>query len=260
LSSVVKESSVSISVLVPVLGRPANAAKVAASLEAASGFRHELLFICTEGDSKQIEACRATERGVLEVAWPPERDYGRKMNAGYRLAQCDWLLLGSDDITFEPGWDAELLRVAAETGKRVVGSNDKANRTVQQGVFSTHTLVARSYVEDLGGCLEGPGHLVSEAYDHNFVDRELAALAQARGEWAFAPNAVIRHHHPAFGGAQQDATYEKGRNTFFGDQMLFWERAEQWGFVGLLPQEISLIRRRKGGRRGTARARREAQR
>lgn len=249
----------SISVLVPVLGRPANAAKVAASLEAVSGFSHELLFICTEGDTEQVEACRATERGVLEVSWPPEHDYARKMNAGYRLAQCDWILLGSDDITFEPGWDTELRRVADGTGKRVIGSNDMANRLVQKGWFSTHTLVHRSYVEELGGSLEGPGYLVSEAYDHNFCDRELAALASARNEWAFAKDAIIRHHHPAFGGAKQDATYEKGRATFLEDQALFWERAARWDYVGLLPQEMSLIYRSRGrsARRSTARARRE---
>ena len=250
----------SISVLVPVLGRPANAAKVVASLEASTPFVPQVVFIATAGDDEQVAACRATGRETVIALWKPERDYGRKMNYGLAHAQHDWILLGSDDITFEPGWDTEMLRVAAETGKRVIGSNDMANRIVQKGVFSTHTLVHRSYVEEHGGGVtEGPGFLISEAYDHNFPDRELAALAQARGEWAFAPNAIIRHHHPAFGGAEQDATYEKGHRTFYDDQLLFWERAALWNFVGLLPQEMTLIKRsqRRIARGSTARSRRE---
>ena len=251
----------SISVLVPVLGRPGNALPLVESLDAASSELHALTFICTAGDDEQIAACRATGRNVRVVPWEPVRDYGRKMNLGYKGTRADWVLLGSDDITFEPGWDVELLRVARETGKRVIGSNDMANKIVKQGLFSTHTLVARSYVEELGGGLEGPGFLISEAYDHNFPDRELAALAQSRDEWAFAPAAIIRHHHPAFGGAKEDATYRKGRATIFDDQLIFWERAEQWGYVGLLPQELSLLRRSTTRTRAasTARARRERQ-
>jgi glycosyltransferase involved in cell wall biosynthesis len=257
--SSVKGVSVSISVLVPVLGRPANAAPLVESLDASSEAQHELIFICTPGDEEQIAACQETWANILVVTWQPERDYGRKMNAGYRHARHDWILLGADDVSFDPGWDTELLRVAEESGKRVIGSNDMANRLVMRGAFSTHPLVARSYVEEHGGGLEGPGLIVSDAYEHNFPDRELACLAMKRGEWAFAKNAVVRHNHPAFGGGKQDATYNRGRDTFLDDQTLFWERSAQWDHVGLIPQEMSLIKRsqRRLARQSTARARRE---
>jgi hypothetical protein len=224
----------------------------------------EMVFVASEGDVDQIEACRALlddlKTVLITAKWKPEHDYPKKMNLGFRQTDSDWVLLGSDDITFEPGWQDELLRAARATGKSVIGTNDKANRLVMKGIFSTHALVSRAYVEEQGGCLEGPGHLVSEVYEHNFPDRELAALAQSRDEWVFAPRAVIRHRHPAFGTAPQDATYEKGREHFHEDQARFWERAEQWGNVGLIPQEIQIkdrSKKRMARLAATARARRE---
>jgi glycosyltransferase involved in cell wall biosynthesis len=236
-----------ISVLVPVLGRPQNAQKVVDSLDGSIRGRTdiELIFIASAGDVDQLGACLGTGRLTLIANWEPEHDYARKMNYALAYTSADWVLLGSDDITFEPGWDVEMLRVA-EGGKRVIGSNDKANRLVyQKHLFSTHTLVARSYIEDPGASLDGPGSLVSEAYDHNFCDRELAGLAQFRGEWVMAPRAIIRHSHPGFGTAPQDATYEKGRKTFLDDQVIFWERSERWERHGLIEQELSLIKRSK---------------
>lgn len=239
-----------ISVLVPVLGRPRNALPLMRSLRATSDAY--LLFLCSLDDRDEIdavlEACEADETGETEyviVEWrSTERggDYARKMNRGYELTDSDWVLLGADDISFGPGWDTQLERAAA-SGKRVLGTNDKANRLVARGVFSTHPLVARSYVEEHGGCLEGPGQLVSEVYDHNFPDRELAALAQSRDEWLFVPSAVVQHNHPMIGKAENDDVYLKGRERFWEDQALFWERAKQWGYVGLIPQELSAMKR-----------------
>lgn len=254
-----------ISVLVPVLGRPQNARPVLESLRATSDA--ELVFVVTSGDLEQLDACRMAvtldpgpSRTLVVEKWK-SHDYPKKMNHAFRETVSDWVLLGSDDITFTEGWAEEMLHVAASHGKRVVGSNDKANRLVMdKGLFSTHALVDRTYVEEVGASLDGPGLLVSEAYDHNFVDRELAALALARNEWVMAKRAIIRHHHPAFGGAPEDDTYRKGKGTFHDDQELFWARSERWGRVGLLPQEISVIHRsshRLSRRQATARARRQ---
>lgn len=232
-----------IDVFVPVLGRPANAAPLVASLE-ASGADAQIVFIASSRDVDQVEACEATGCLTVTVPWPAGRaDYARKMNRALVFSVAPWVLLGSDDIAFEPGWDTELLRVAERTGKQVIGTNDMSNRLVKRGVFSTHTLVERSYIFRRGGCLEGPGYLVSEAYDHNFVDRELACLAQVRDVWAFAPQAIVRHNHPMTGRAKPDETYAKGRRYFQEDQALFWTRAKEWDYAGLLPQELTIVRR-----------------
>lgn len=231
-----------ISVLVPVLGRPQNAKRVSDSLAASTDRDVELMFLVTDGDDDQIAACAETGRAVAFCMWDPEHDYARKMNHGFARTDSEWVLLGADDIDFQPGWDTALERAAA-SGKRVLGTNDMTNRLVMRGVFSTHPLVARSYVDEVGGCLEGPGHLVSEAYDHNFPDRELAALALSRDEWLFVQDAVVKHNHPMIGAAENDDVYLKGRERFWEDQALFWERAKQWGYVGLIPQELAAMKR-----------------
>lgn len=248
-----------ITVLVPVLNRPQNAATVLQSLRLSTDFRRdiELVFIASPQDLAQIHACRqavALDRSqggdsrMIYSKRPPEEghDYSRKMNIGFAETEGEWVLLGSDDVTYEPGWETELLRVAEETGKSVIGSNDMANRLVyRHHLFSTHTLVKRSYAEDPGASLDGPGRIVTEAYDHNFPDRELAGLAMYRDEWAFAPNAIIRHRHPGFGTAKQDATYEKGRASLHEDQLIFWDRAARWDNIGLIAQELTLLKRSK---------------
>lgn len=262
----------SVSVLVPVLGRPQNAQPLLTSLR-ESGSLAELVFIVSARDLEQLDACRiavALDRAKVSgelssviVAGhdPGGHDYPRKMNLAFGKTTSEWVLLGSDDIEFTAGWDTMMVRAGEKTGKAVIGSNDKANRLVQKGLFSTHALVSRRYVDELGASLDGPGVLVSEAYDHNFCDRELAALAKARDLWLFIPQAVIRHRHPAFGSAPQDATYLKGRETFLADQALFWQRAERWGNVGLLPQELSIKdRSRKRMERLAATARTRASR
>jgi len=234
-----------IDVLIPVLARPQNAEPLIVSLMQSSSVSCRTLFLCSEGDEAQIEACLATGEDVLVADFGEQHQYPKKMNKGFERTEQPFLLLASDDLDFKQGWDELTLQMAEATGAGVIGTNDKANRLVVKGQFSTHPLVRRSYVEEQGGSLDGPGILVSESYDHNFVDRELCHLAQARKQWAFAQNAEIVHRHPAWGTAPQDATYEKGRLNFGVDQELFWDRAEQWGYVGLLPQELSIIRRRR---------------
>jgi glycosyltransferase involved in cell wall biosynthesis len=204
----------------------------------------KLTFICTEGDDDQIAACRSTAADVLVVEGGAS-EYPRKMNHGYRVTSHPYLLLAADDVDFQPGWDGAALAVAEQSDKSVIGLNDLLNRNVMDGHFSTIPLVRRSYVTEQGGSLDGPGVLLHEGYDHNFVDRELCALAQARNEWAFAPDAKIRHVHK---GRHADATYRKGADHFQADHELFMQRAKEWGNVGLMPQELRFQRR--AGRRG----------
>lgn len=230
-----------IDVLVPVLGRPQNAQPLADSLRDNTHVEVRLLFLTSPGDDAEMEACFRTGADVLEVPGE-DRQYPRKINAGFRWTHHPFVLMASDDIEFMPGWDLEAL-AAAESGKSVVGTNDKANRHVMLGQFSTHPLIRRSYVMTRGGSLDGPGVVLHEGYDHNYVDRELCHLAQARGEWAFAPKAVIVHHHPGWQkGITADPTYAKGRRNFNEDHALFIRRATEWGGVGLLPGEKAFLR------------------
>src|SRR5688572_1079298 len=244
-----------IDIFLPVLGRPQNAQRVVDSIHASTSVDYSIWFICSLGDTEQIEAAWATDaHRVLIEDFGEEHQYPRKMNRAFALSQEPFCLLGADDVIFSEGWDLEALKVAQETGAGVIGTNDRCNAQVMRGEFSTHPLVRRRYVTDEGGSADGPGVLIHEGYDHNYCDRELCHLAQSREQWAYAPKAEVIHNHPMRGKAPSDATYEKGRKTMMADLHYFFERSALWGHVGLLPQEHAFIRQQ------AKKARREARR
>lgn len=220
-----------IDILVPVLGRPQNAQPLVDSITAATTVPHRVLFLCSPGDEAQIQECMRTGAEVIVVSFPcADSDYPKKMNVGLRETEAPFLLLGADDLTFDPGWDAAL-DAPGEEG--VIGTNDCLNPQFRDGSNSTHPIVRRSYVEILGGSADGPGTIFHEGYDHNFCERELSGLAQQRGLYRYVPESRLRHRHPHWRTAPLDATYEKGMQGFARDQQVFFSRAHLWGYKGL---------------------------
>jgi hypothetical protein len=219
-------------VLIPVLARPARVEPLLESLRASE--RETLLrplFLVSPDDRAEIDALERARADHALVGWPPGRgDWARKINHGYRLTSEPWLLLGADDLAFAPGWAEEALRLARRRGVRVIGTADGGrNPAVRSGTFSPHPLVARSYVEELGGTLDESGEVLCELYDHNWPDRELADVARLRSEWAFAPLSIVAHLHPNWpGGLERDATYERGERRFQEDAALFRSRRALW--------------------------------
>ena len=230
-----------IDVLVPVLGRPGNAQRLVDSFLAFSGPQDAIHFICSPGDDAQIESCLQTGHHTLIVDFPLGRaDYARKMNYGFRNTFRPFLFLGSDDIEFTEGWSERAF--ARMDGNSVVATNDAANQQVKRGQFGTHCLVRRSYVEEEGATADfEPGVLIHEGYDHNFVDRELCHLAEHRNQYAFAKDAIVKHHHPLFSRTPTDATYKRGMSNFHADRKLFYSRAHLWGFKGMKPYELRFV-------------------
>lgn len=223
-----------IDILIPVLSRPQNAAPLVDNIRAVTSVEHSILFLCTQGDDVQIEACKATGAEVLvrmEPAGPG--DYAHKINFGSKMDNSEWLFMAADDVTFEPRWDTTALKVARDKYD-VVSTNDMANAQVRRGQFGTHCLIRRRYITEHGGtATEGPGTVLWEGYDHNFVDRELSHVAQHRGRFAFARHSIVRHRHPLWRTAPDDPTYRKSLKNFRADQRLFLSRAHLWGYEGL---------------------------
>ena len=215
-------------VVAPVLGRPHNAQPLADSLAAASpGVR--LVFVVSPGDDLELAACVATGADVVEATWPAGHgDFARKVNLAAELTAERFVFQAADDVEFAAGWDDEALRVAEDTGAGVVGTNDNANPVVKQGRHATHSLIRRSYIDDPGASMDGPGTVFSVAYGHQYCDNELVQLAQARGEWAFAERAVVTHRHWVWGTAPKDATYAKGDSTHVADARTFARRRRSW--------------------------------
>lgn len=214
-----------IDVLVPVLRRPQNVRPFIESLRQFSTRLNSIMFLCSQSDTEEIMEVKLNKGNAVMCEWKPGRgDYARKMNYGFALTDSPYVFLAADDISFTKNWDSEVLAVAESSAAGVIATNDCANPSVKRGEFGTHCLVRRSYVDIMGASLEGPGHLLSETYDHNFVDRELCHLADERGLYAFAEKSHVVHMHPHWGTAKMDATYRKGTAQFRQDRRLFLRR------------------------------------
>lgn len=216
-----------IAVIIPVLGRPGNAAPVVESIREASRVPTDIWFVCTPRDDEQIEASAATGANVAVAPWDVgQGDYARKINLGLTLTAADWIFTGADDIRFAPGWDDRALH-AARHGAGVIGTTDGCNPRTRNAQHSTHSLVARAYAVE-HGTADRPGHIYHEGYWHNFVDDELVLTAKARR--AYAPSrAHVQHLHPMRGTAVYDDTYQLGHSRFRDDRQTFRQRRPLWG-------------------------------
>lgn len=235
-----------IDILVPCLGRPESIPRLQSNWAETCPPESELVFIVSPTDVAVMEAIVAHGVRSHITDWKPgSGDYAKKMNLGYRSTYREWLFLGAQDITFTEGWWERALR--HERGRHVISTNDKANSQVMRGQFGTHCLVRRSYVDEQGASADGPGYIIHEGYDHNFVDRELCGLAQQRHVFAFAKDSVVTHQHPLWKTAPWDDTYRKALRRFHEDRRLFLERAHLWNYAGLAPREknVALQMRRK---------------
>lgn len=154
--------------------------------------------------------------------------YATAINAGWRMTDRPYVFTSDDDTVFSPGWaKAALACMAGDV--RVVGSNDLHNPFVLLGKHSTHSLVDRRYIEEVGGVIDqGPGSFLFE-YDHNYTDSEFVETARHRGVFVPCLDAVAEHMHPDFGGRVPDAVHERTRRHWVEDYDLFVERRPLWG-------------------------------
>jgi len=220
-----------VDILVPVLGRPQSAQPLVDSIHANTTVEHTILFLCSPGDEAGSEACFNTGERTLVVGWEPgSGDYARKINHGYAVTSNPFIFTAADDITFTPGWDTEALKVAERTGAGMVGTNDAANPLVMRGKHSTHSLFSRAYIDTVGGTFfDGPGIIYHEQYSHQWIDTESVKAAMDRGQWAFATNSVVAHHHPIYDRTvAYDDTYRKALGDASADQRLYKERLKKW--------------------------------
>ena len=136
----------------------------------------------------------------------PTRTYAENVNALVERSEADWVLIVGDDTEALPGW----FEAAQEISDRfdVIGTNDSEpgrvrNPDVAAGRHADHFLIRRSYIDDEGASLDGPGVAMPTAYRHWYTDREVVELAKARGVFGFAPECRIVHHHPGYDGDEK---------------------------------------------------------
>lgn len=220
-----------VALLIPMLTRPHRVGPLVASIRSATIVPHVIVFVCTEGDDEVIaavEAVRDLHTGVqLYVIAPNERgDYAKKINLGYAVTTEPHLFLGADDLRFHRGW-YEAAANRLRNGIHIVGTQDKANRRVRQGLHATHSLVTREYIERWG-TIDEPGKVLHEGYLHEFVDDEFVETAKTREAFAFEHRSVVEHLHPTVGKAPWDPLYEAQRHRMNSDRRVFMERRKLW--------------------------------
>lgn len=209
-----------VAVVVPVLGRPGNAALFMDSLRATSDAAVYAVCQCGE-DPDTAQAWLDTGAEVLDSE--DQVSFAAKVNLAYAKTSEPWLFLCGDDVRFHLGWLQNALLVAGRTFD-VVGTNDLGNPRVVAGQHATHLLVRRVYVDAFGGGWDGPGVLAHEGYRHWYVDDEIVTAARQRQVWAMARSSMVEHLHPAWGKAEMDPTYALGQVHAAQDRQRFLDR------------------------------------
>ena len=210
-----------VDVIVPVLHRPQNVKPLMESLRASTGLARAW-FVCEPEDNEEIFEVLTHGGRFLEHAGT----FSEKVNWAYGAIEdgAPWVLLVGDDVRFRPGWLDQAQDVARRYKASVVGTNDLANPRVQRGEHTTHPMISRRYIDEVGAGWDGPGTVCHEGYRHWFVDDEIVTAAKQRGTFQVALASEVEHMHPNVGKAPMDEIYELGTRSAADDQKLFERR------------------------------------
>lgn len=215
-----------IDILIPTIGRPHRVAEVVANVAEATVLDRRLWFIVEAEDEPTIEACKAI--GALWIINTRARNYSGAINTAYHRLDGDLLFAGADDVRFHPGWDVEAVRML-DGWAGVVGTSDLMNPYVEAGTHATHYLVARWYLDTIGGVVdEGPGSFLCEAYDHNYTDTEFIGTAKMRSRFRPCLTSIVEHLHWSNGKSPHDHTSHKAMAHVDADSRLYDERRDLW--------------------------------
>lgn len=217
-----------VAVIVPAMKRPQNVARLVDSLHTTAP-DVTAYFICDAEDDEEIDA--ALSAGAKVVVSDRGHTYAQKVNVGVENTDEPWVLIVGDDVEFHPGW----LDAARKVSDRfdVIGTNDSLpgrvrNPKVANGTHADHFFVRRDYIIEEGACLDGPGVLAPEVYQHWFTDMEIIDLARARGVFTPCLDSIVEHHHPAYDGREDlrdaDLVYKQGQASALDDQKRFLTR------------------------------------
>lgn len=231
----IPEAAEKIAVIVPVAQRD-NAETFLSSLAASlTPAQHDRVWIYLMADDEDLPTLMAWEkhsRLYPSIIFDHHRylrtmgSFAEKVNRGYEISDEPWLFLVGDDVRFHKGWLDQAMQVARTGGKHVIGTNDLANPAVMAGHHATHMFISRSYVNDFGASLDGPGVICHEGYRHWYVDNEIVQLAVGRGMFAPCLASHVEHLHPLYGKGVMDDVYAIGQAAAAADAALWAQRRQ----------------------------------
>lgn len=214
------DSGKACAIIVPVLGRPHNAATFMESFEATDQDAH----VYAIADASDIETVLSWEAwGATVICSDRGSTFAQKANCGYEYTQEPWLFFVGDDVFFHPHWLDNALAAAGEF--EMVSTNDLGEHDLSQ--LAVHPLVRRRYITDVGMSWDGPGTVAHEEYTHWFVDREWSELALHREVMTYASDSVVEHLHPIWNKGEDDETYRKGQRFAKLDSRRFQARLNE---------------------------------
>lgn len=216
-------ASTDVAVIVPAMKRPHNVAPLVDSLSSSIASKKQVHFVCDPDDADEIAAVEAA--GAQVIISDRGHTFAQKVNCAYENTTEPWLFICGDDVRFTPTWLATP-RELSDTYD-VIGTNDasdgRGNPTVQSGQHSDHFFIRRSYIDEHGASLDGPGTVAHEGYSHFFVDYEIVKLARARGVFAPCLESVVEHLHPGLGKGDSDLVYQSMQSENSQADAVLWE-------------------------------------
>ena len=216
-----------VAVIVPAMKRPQNVQPLVDSFNATQRGVANLYFVCDHDDAEQIAAVtNAGAKALIRYGDKPGT-YAEKVNWGYSHTSEPWIFVTGDDVRFHKGW----IDAARDLSDRfdVIGTNDhpdgKGNPRVAAGSHADHFFIRRTYVNEQGASLDGPGVVAHEGYRHFYTDVEIVELAKARRTFSPCLASLVEHLHPDLGHGEPDATYVEGWSARGDDEKVWRKRA-----------------------------------
>lgn len=202
-------SDAELAIIVPVMKRPKNASTFMESLKRHTDMDKVRVYAIADfADDATISAWE--QMGAYVILADRGETFAAKVNQGYEITCEPWLLFVGDDVIFHAGWH-EAATATAGDGYSVIAINDGTRDDLDE--LATHAMMRRSYIDDVGASLEGPGTVAWQGYHHWCPDLEWSLLARDRGVYAAAHDSHVEHMHPNFGKADEDEVYKKGQAT-----------------------------------------------
>ena len=218
-----------IDIIIPTIGRPHRLAAIVANIHAATDTDHRIIFAVERHDTASQDAIEPLDADV--VLNTRTANYAGALNTAYEQSDNTWIFTGADDLVWSEGWDSICLS-KTDNWFRVVGTNDLLNTHVLAGWHSTHSLVAREYLDMVGGVVDdGAGSFYPECYDHNYCDTEFVNTAKMRGRWRPCLAAIVEHEHVTTGKVEADATYLRSIRHYDDDARLYEMRMSLWAGI-----------------------------
>jgi len=142
---------------------------------------------------------------------------GRKFNVGYQHTAGEWIVTGTDDIEFLPGWLEDALAIGETYA--VVGLHDQARGTAM--LF----MLRRDYIDG-----EQRGRICFPWYHVWYSDIEIMQRAKLLGQYESVQAMSVRHYNSALPGGDPEDNLRRIVSVWASHDEATWKRRKAAGY------------------------------